>query len=87
MGGHKYRRQKFEPMLLKNASQVSPCYAYRFRKPDETDAMYVERLAAELDAEFQRLGPETVCAFIAEPVVGAVSPVLIPRNSRVVGIY
>jgi adenosylmethionine-8-amino-7-oxononanoate aminotransferase len=32
----------------------------------------VARLAAELDAEFQRVGPGTVCAFIAEPVVGAV---------------
>jgi adenosylmethionine-8-amino-7-oxononanoate aminotransferase len=31
----------------------------------------VARLAAELEAEFQRLGPDTVAAFIAEPVVGA----------------
>lgn len=30
------------------------------------------RLADELDAEFQRVGPENVCAFIAEPVVGGV---------------
>lgn len=73
MGGHKYRRQKFEPLLLTNVSQVSPCYAYRDQMPDETEARYVERLAAELDAEFDRVGPETVCAFIAEPVVGAVS--------------
>ncbi len=29
------------------------------------------RLAAELEAEFQRLGPDSVAAFIAEPVVGA----------------
>jgi len=28
-------------------------------------------LAAELEAEFRRLGPDTVAAFIAEPVVGA----------------
>ena len=32
---------------------------------------FVARLAAELEAEFQRLGPDTVAAFIAEPVVGA----------------
>ena len=32
---------------------------------------YVDRLADELEAEFQRLGPDTVIAFIAEPVVGA----------------
>ncbi|KAI1844531.1 hypothetical protein JX265_014115, partial [Neoarthrinium moseri] len=38
---------------------------------DENDEAYVARLAEELDKEFQRLGPETVCAFVAEPVVGA----------------
>ncbi|KAL2045090.1 hypothetical protein ABVK25_012246 [Lepraria finkii] len=32
---------------------------------------YVERLAVELDGEFQKVNPETVCAFVAEPVVGA----------------
>ncbi|GFG23773.1 uncharacterized aminotransferase C1771.03c [Aspergillus udagawae] len=70
-GGHVLRRQPFEPLLAQNTSHVSPCYAYRGKKDDESDADYVARLAAELDAEFQRVGPETVCAFIAEPVVGA----------------
>ncbi|KAF9887385.1 hypothetical protein FE257_010240 [Aspergillus nanangensis] len=70
-GGHVLRRQPFEPILAKNTSHVSPCYAYRGKKPNESDESYVARLAAELDAEFQRVGPETVCAFIAEPVVGA----------------
>lgn len=73
VGGHVLRRQPFEPLLAKNTSHVSPCYAYRGKKDGESDADYVARLAAELDAEFQRVGPETVCAFIAEPVVGAVS--------------
>lgn len=72
MGGHKYRREKFEPMLLGNITKVSPCFAYRNQKHTESDDEYVTRLANELDAEFQRLGPETVCAFVAEPVVGAV---------------
>jgi len=35
------------------------------------DRAYVRRLEAELDAEFQRVGPQNVAAFIAEPVVGA----------------
>lgn len=73
VGGHVLRRQPFEPLLAKNTSHVSPCYAYRGKKDGESDTDYVARLAAELDAEFQRVGPETVCAFIAEPVVGAVS--------------
>lgn len=73
LGGHVYRRQKFEPLLLQNVSRISPCFAYRWKYKDESDEAYVARLAAELDAEFQRVGPQTVCAFVAEPVVGAVS--------------
>ena len=72
MGGHEYRRRKFKPLLLDNVSQVSPCFAYRGRGLKETDEQYVARLARELDDEFQRVGPDTVCAFIAEPIVGAV---------------
>jgi adenosylmethionine-8-amino-7-oxononanoate aminotransferase len=52
---------------------VSPAFAYHFQKSDESEEDYVERLAAELEAEFQRLGPGTVAAFCAEPVVGATS--------------
>ena len=73
MGGHVGRRAKFEPMLLNNISRVSPCFSYRHQGADETDEQYVARLAAELDQEFQRVGPENVCAFVAEPIVGAVS--------------
>ncbi|QQK48430.1 Pyridoxal phosphate-dependent transferase, major region, subdomain 2 [Penicillium digitatum] len=71
VGGHVQRREPFEPLLSKNVSHVSPCYAYRGKRDSESNAEYVARLSAELDAEFQRVGPETVCAFIAEPVVGA----------------
>ena len=42
-------------------------------KDGEDSKEYVARLAQELEREFQRVGPETVCAFIAEPVVGTVS--------------
>ncbi|KAL4978447.1 pyridoxal phosphate-dependent transferase [Aspergillus desertorum] len=70
-GGHALRRQPFEPILSQSTSHVSPCYAYRGKKDGESDTDYVARLAEELDAEFQRVGPDTVCGFIAEPVVGA----------------
>ena len=73
ISGHKARRSIYEPMLSTNVSHVSSCNAYRGLKDHETIEAYVERLAEELDAEFQRVGPETVCAFVAEPVVGAVS--------------
>jgi len=76
VGGHAARRANFEPLLMKNVSQVSPCFEYRGKASGESDETYVERLAKELDAEFQKVGPETVCAFVAEPVVGAVSAYL-----------
>ena len=70
-GGNMMRREYYEPILSKAHSLVSPCFAYRFRNDGETDAAYLERLSDELEAEFQRVGPETVIAFLAEPVVGA----------------
>jgi len=70
-GGNAMRRALYAPMLSDAFSHVSPCYAYRERGEGESDADYVARLAAELEAEFQRLGPQHVAAFLAEPVVGA----------------
>ncbi|HUN44646.1 MAG TPA: aspartate aminotransferase family protein [Acetobacteraceae bacterium] len=70
-GGNMMRRALYEPILSPAFSLVSPCFAYRFKQTSETDAQYVERLANELEAEFQRLGPHTVAAVLAETVVGA----------------
>jgi adenosylmethionine-8-amino-7-oxononanoate aminotransferase len=71
-GGHRARRAIYEPMLSNNHSFVSPCFAYRGKKAArETLQAYVARLEEELSAEFQRIGPDKVAAFIAEPVVGA----------------
>jgi adenosylmethionine-8-amino-7-oxononanoate aminotransferase len=70
-GGNMMRREHYEPILSQAHSLVSPCFAYRFKPDAETDAQYLDRLIDELDAEFQRLGPDTVMAFLAEPVVGA----------------
>jgi adenosylmethionine-8-amino-7-oxononanoate aminotransferase len=70
VGGHAGRRAMYQPMLVETF-QVAPCFAYRFRAEDEGEEAYGRRVAEELDAEIRRLGPETVAAFIAEPVVGA----------------
>jgi len=72
-GRHDGRRQPFAPLLADAFSHVSPAYAYREQRPDESERDFVRRLADELEAEFQRLGPDTVAAFIAEPVVGGTS--------------
>jgi adenosylmethionine-8-amino-7-oxononanoate aminotransferase len=70
-GGNAMRRAPYQPILSTAFSHVSPCYAYRDQADGESDAQYVARLAAELEAEFQRLGPDNVIAFMAETVVGA----------------
>ena len=72
-GGHDGRREPFAPLLSEAFSHVSPAYAYREQRTDESEADFVRRLADELEGEFERLSPETVAAFIAEPVVGGTS--------------
>lgn len=69
-GGNEWRRQQFQPLLIE-VSHVSPCYAYREQRADESDEHFTTRLAQELEAEILRLGADEVMAFVAEPVVGA----------------
>jgi adenosylmethionine-8-amino-7-oxononanoate aminotransferase len=70
VGGNAWRRRQFEPILI-DADHLTPCYAYREKRSDETEEAFGLRLAAELEAHLEKIGPETVIAFIAEPVVGA----------------
>jgi len=72
-GGNAWRREPYAPLLSDAFSHVTPAFVYHEKRDDESEAEFVARLAAELEAEFQRLGPDTVAAFIAEPVVGATS--------------
>jgi adenosylmethionine-8-amino-7-oxononanoate aminotransferase len=70
-GGNAWRRAPYAPLLSSAFSHVTPAFAYHEKGDDESEVDFVARLAAELEAEFQRLGPDAVAAFIAEPVVGA----------------
>lgn len=70
-GGNTWRRAPYAPLLSAAFSHVTPAFAYHEKHDGESDAQFAARLAAELEAEFQRLGPNTVAAFLAEPVVGA----------------
>ncbi|QFT63884.1 aspartate aminotransferase family protein [Roseivivax sp. THAF30] len=69
-GGNAWRREKYAPLLVET-SHIAPCYEYRLREDGESAEDYGLRAANELEDEIARLGPETVMAFIAEPVVGA----------------
>ncbi len=70
VGGNAWRRAQFDPLLIA-VSHIAPCYEYHLRGEAETSEQYAIRAADELEAEIERLGPETVMAFMAEPVVGA----------------
>ncbi len=70
-GGNFPRRAPFEPLLVPGVRHIAPCYAYRDRAPDESEEAYGRRVADELEAVIVELGPQTVAAFIVEPVVGA----------------
>lgn len=71
ISGHRARRAPYLPFLMDNVHRISACNPYRQRKDGESDTSFVARKAVELEAKFQELGPDTVIAFIAEPVVGA----------------
>ena len=53
---------------------------YRFAQDGESEEEFATRLAAELDALIVKEGPDTVAAFIAEPVMGA-GGVIVPPQS------
>ena len=76
-GGNEWRRQQFGPLLL-DVSHIAPCYEYRDRHDGESPEDYGIRAANALRDEIERVGPETVMAFIAEPVVGATAGAVPP---------
>ncbi len=53
---------------------------YRFARDGESEEEFASRLAAELDALIVKEGPDTVAAFIAEPVMGAGGVIVPPRT-------
>lgn len=77
ISGHVTRRAPYNAILNQdNFHKVSPAYAKRFQRKDETEEQYVARLAKELEDKILELGEETVIGFIAETVVGATTGVV-----------
>ena len=70
VGGNAWRRAQFEPLLIKT-HHIDPCYAYRLRREDESNADYAARGAQALEDRIVEIGPDRVMAFVAETVVGA----------------
>jgi 4-aminobutyrate---pyruvate transaminase len=53
---------------------------YRFGAPGESEEDFAARMAEALDALIEREGPDTVAAFIAEPVQGSGGVIVPPRT-------
>jgi adenosylmethionine-8-amino-7-oxononanoate aminotransferase len=75
VGGNEWRRKQFAPLLV-DVLRVSPCYEYRDRGAQESQAAYTQRLIDELDTTIQQAGANRVIALCAETVVGATSGAL-----------
>jgi 4-aminobutyrate--pyruvate transaminase len=55
-------------------------YHFRYAHPAESEEQFASRIAENLDQQIQREDPETVAAFIAEPVMGAGGVIVPPAT-------
>jgi adenosylmethionine-8-amino-7-oxononanoate aminotransferase len=78
LGGHTARRSHYLP-LLQHTPHIEPAYCYRCSFK-ETPATCDLQCADELERCIKHEGPESVAAFIAEPVVGATAGAVVPRD-------
>ncbi|WP_411968749.1 aspartate aminotransferase family protein [Haloferax sp. YSSS75] len=77
--GNTLRRRGFEPYLT-DWEHISPAYPYRWSY-DGTPEEQARAAARELETTIRQRGPETVAAFVAEPVGGASIPAAAPHPS------
>jgi 4-aminobutyrate---pyruvate transaminase len=66
-----YTASGFDLPMMDRFRHVTAPSLYRYSRPGESEAGFVDRLADELEQLIQAEGPETVAAFVAEPVQGA----------------
>jgi len=78
LSGHTGRRRYHQP-LLKHTPHVVPCYCYRCPFGLSPDTCNIE-CADDLEKTILYEGPESVSAFMAEPVVGATAGALVPKD-------
>ncbi|KJZ10337.1 hypothetical protein OA92_14380 [Marinomonas sp. SBI22] len=79
VGGNALRREPFSPLLMP-VEHISACFAYHGQTASETAFEYGQRMANELEERLLEVGPETVIAFIAEPVVGATAGAVVAEE-------
>jgi 4-aminobutyrate---pyruvate transaminase len=65
---------------ISNILHTSCPHHYRYSETGESEDAFSGRMAAELDEMIQREGPDTVAAFIAEPILGAGGAITPPKG-------
>ena len=78
LGGHTARRSHYLP-IFQHTPHIEPAYCYRcgFKEIPETCDL---QCADELERCIKHEDPESVGAFIAEPVVGATAGAVVPKD-------
>ena len=79
MGGLDGNHRDFDLPIARFLHVDCP-HHYRYSQPGETEQDFSTRLAAQLEERILAEGPETVAAFIAEPVMGAGGVMLPPAG-------
>lgn len=77
--GLPYTHRDFDLPLARFLHTDCPHY-YRFAEEGETEEAFATRMANNLDKLIQEEGPDTVAAFIAEPVMGAGGVIVPPKT-------
>lgn len=78
LSGHAGRRRYYLP-LIQHTPHIVPSYCYRCSFGLEPEKCNLE-CALDLEKTILYEGPDSISAFIAEPIVGATAGVLVPRD-------
>ena len=78
LSGHTGRRKYYLPLML-HTPHIAPAYCYRCPFGREPASCALE-CADDLEKTILYEGPDSISAFLAEPVVGATAGALVPRD-------
>ena len=79
LSGRRPLRRPYEAWLGR-FRHVSAAYPYRGNDPDSQALASADELAAELERAFAAAEPDSVAAFVAEPIVGATLAAAVPPD-------
>lgn len=65
---------------IANILHTGKPHYYRFGRPDESEEAFAQRMADELEAQIVSESPDTVAAFIAEPIMGVGGVIVPPKG-------